>query len=81
MKKKSRFWGQMIAIFVVGLVVSFLAGDLKLGGLVGLADGVEAETLLKALSLILAAVALILGVGYLFYRAAKKDDEEGRYKS
>lgn len=88
MKNKSGFWVQMGLIFLVGLVVSFLAGDFELGGVIGGPDGLGTKALIDIVGIILAVLALILGVGYLFYRAARgktegsqKDDGEGGFTS
>ena len=75
MKKQSRVWGQIIIIFAIGLVVSSLSGDFKLGAIFGNMDILGIENLFDTLSIILAILALLLGAGYLIYRAARGEDE------
>jgi hypothetical protein len=72
MKRKSRIWVQIILIFVLGLVVSFLNGTFDLGFLRGGSDTLDIEKLLHILNISLALFALVLGSAYLFYRAVRE---------
>lgn len=75
MKNKSPALRQIIIIFVIGLVISTILGDFNLGGLFDGTDGLEPKSIFDTLSMVLAIISLVLGTGYLFYRAAKGEEE------
>ena len=75
MKNKSRAWSQIVIIFVVWMVVSYISREFELGALIEGMDTLEIETVFDTLSSILAVLALILGVGYLVYRSARGEVE------
>ena len=74
MKKQSKIWGQIITIFVIGLVVSSLSGEFNLGAIFGDMDVLGIENIFDTLSIILAILAILLGAAYVIYRAARKDE-------
>ena len=75
MKKQSKIWGQIITIFVIGLVVSSLSGRFNLGEIFGNMDVLGIENVFDTLSIILAVLATLLGAAYLVYRGAQREDE------
>ena len=74
-KNKNRVWGQIILIMVIGLVISYITGDFRPGEIIGDTETLEPEALFTALSAILAVAALLLGAGYIVYRAVRGKDK------
>jgi len=78
MKEKKRFIRQFILIMAFGLAVSLFSGEFKWSYTVNPAQGVDLETALGFLNLILPILALTLGLGVFLYLRIRENriDEE-----
>jgi hypothetical protein len=61
-------------VFIVGMLVTFLASDSDLRALLGGLEVGQLETLLNYLKLGLGFIALAVLTGFLFYRAATRKE-------
>jgi uncharacterized membrane protein YhaH (DUF805 family) len=68
MKNKRSFWVQMIFIIVIGLGVSIFTNDFQLSGMSVTMEGMELETTLENISLVLAFLALAMLAIFLIFR-------------
>ncbi len=75
MKNTSPALRQIIFIFVIGLLISTFLGDFNLGGLLAGTGEMELKSLFDTLSMVLAVISLVLGTGYLVYRAARGETD------